>query len=367
MVPVETLQPRIEARLRIKNILTSVVYDMNAEDSPTLAAAMSSYWAKPAATYLPVGHLKLRLEAIEATYAHKGHLPRPGVARTKSDRSFSYRLGSTSRPPVITLKISDLSIFEYLASDTTPLTDEPADAPPGGAYPLLIFDSNLPKQYDTGSSAPSHSPSKPSTSPARSTVFPEYDAFDWRNSGLQKKTGGGEKAWKVRQKGRGAMKGAAVSEEEGVPVVSVRKELSPLTRELQRFTPDCKTDIQLVSWICSPFISFWTYLSWKGFSRCYDPSPQSSSPLEQIRTLRLYLPPRERHIRPYRQIGPANSSSTTLTLKRPHSVPSNPVVRRSNCSQYDALSFGSISDVRLRQADEGIGATMRTCEVGSLR
>lgn len=227
----DTAQGRLEARLRIKGVFVSTIYDMAAETSAELATALPSYWAKPATTYLPVGHLKLRLESFESTYSFEGVSPRPGMLRTATERSIPSR-GSARQPPaVLFVKVSDLSIFEYLASDTTPLSGEAADAPPGGAYPLLIFDNGLPKQYDASPSAPTFASSR-ATWQAQLPVFPEFDAFDWRNSGLQKKTGGGERAWKVRQKARGAMKGMQGPEEQDTgPVIVSRKELSVSSRE----------------------------------------------------------------------------------------------------------------------------------------
>jgi autophagy-related protein 2 len=119
-----------------------------------------------------------------------------------------------------------LSIFEYIATDTTPadLDGSPSDSIPGGAYPVLLFDAGLAKQYDV-------------TPPGRQTygpnvnTFPEFDLVDWRNSGLQKKSGGGEKGWKVRPKGKGAMKAAPGSEVDTFPVLILRKELSESSRE----------------------------------------------------------------------------------------------------------------------------------------
>jgi autophagy-related protein 2 len=76
----------------------------------------------------------------------------------------------------------------------------------------------------------------PQSAPASKIVppptFPEFDTVDWRNSGLQKKSGVGEKAWKVRPKGRGVLKGGThfVGEVEEGPVISVRKELSATSR-----------------------------------------------------------------------------------------------------------------------------------------
>jgi autophagy-related protein 2 len=125
----------------------------------------------------------------------------------------------------------DISIFEYIATDTTPASDtELDDKIPGGAYPVLLFDPALTKQYD-------HTPQggRATYGPAHNS-FPEFDAVDWRNSGLQKKSGVGEKAWKVRPKGRGVLKGVSGAgtgiDGEAAPVLVMKKELSLGARKL---------------------------------------------------------------------------------------------------------------------------------------
>jgi autophagy-related protein 2 len=213
-------QPKLEAKCRIKGIIVSAIYDMNADSD--LASAMASYWTRPSSVYLPVGHLKLKLDSLEAAYAAKGHAPQQSPARPlvrRSSTTSTIRFGP--RPPVATVRILDISIFEYIATDTTPASDSD-DKIPGGAYPVLLFDAGLTKQYDhapQGVYVPGHN------------AFPEFDAVDWRNSGLQKKSGGGEKAWKVRPKGRGVLKGVP-GDIDASPVLVMKQDLSPGARKL---------------------------------------------------------------------------------------------------------------------------------------
>ncbi|GFZ46386.1 Autophagy-related protein 2 [Saitozyma sp. JCM 24511] len=233
------VQPRLDARVRVKAIIVALVYDMRATDSSGFATAAAQFWAKPGATYIPFGHLKLRLEGLDCGYSSKGYVPRPSSTGRPKSHSMSTSTRRTSnaahfgpRPPVMTLTLSEMSIFEYLASDppSEGMTD---DTPPGGAFPVLIFDANLPRQYDVAPGAQSplglglgvrlSSHSAPASKIVPPPTFPEFDTVDWRNSGLQKKSGVGDKAWKVRPKGRGVLKGGThfAGEAEEGPVISV--------------------------------------------------------------------------------------------------------------------------------------------------
>ncbi|KAK4687136.1 autophagy-related protein 2, partial [Tremellales sp. Uapishka_1] len=208
-------QPRIiDARLRIKAVHLSLVYDTHPPDDILWLAANAQFWSKPSTTFVPLGHLKLRLEALETAYVSMGSTPSTKTSNTPMLRRASTHNGL--RSPTITLSLSDASLFEYLAPDSiSPAA--PDDTPPGGAFPVFVFDPNLVKQYDIAPGAPSvprHFNAKPS--PA---VFPEFEAVDWRNS-VNKRAGGGEKGWKVRQKRVGIMKGSsAASEDEGAAVI----------------------------------------------------------------------------------------------------------------------------------------------------
>jgi autophagy-related protein 2 len=231
--------PKMDGKVRVKGIYVSAVYDMAVQSTPNFSESVSTYWNRPASFYLPVGHLKLKLEGLEATYSTTGHTPRlqsvHSPARPPARRSSTtstIRFGP--RPPVITLRISDLSLFEYIATDTTASSDGPEDSIPGGAYPVLLFDAGLAKQYDVTPPGGKHT-----YGPGVNT-FPEFDAVDWRNSGLHKKSGG-EKAWKVRPKGKGAMKAAPGAEIDPSPVLLLRKELAAASGELSDLV-GCETD-----------------------------------------------------------------------------------------------------------------------------
>jgi autophagy-related protein 2 len=229
----ETAQPKLDGRIRVKGVYMSLIYDMTVESNPTFSDSISTYWTRPSTTYLPVGHLNFKVEGLEAAYSSKGYTPRSLSHNTS--RPLPRRSSTTStirfglRPPVINLRVADLSIFEYIATDTTPAAadGEPDDSIPGGAYPVVLFDAGLAKQYDVipPGGRPAHGPS-PET-------FPEFDSVDWRNSGMHKKSGVGEKAWKVRPKGKGAMKAAPGNEVDSSPVLLLRKELARASRELQ--------------------------------------------------------------------------------------------------------------------------------------
>ncbi|WVQ78252.1 hypothetical protein IAT38_000336 [Cryptococcus sp. DSM 104549] len=250
-------QPQMRATTRIKAFFLTLVYDMSAPSHPpttpttttstTTAQPFPTYWSKPSSTYIPIGHLRLRLEGMEAKYA--SHASTGGFA------------------PHLGVGLQDASVFEYLASATpaTPATpanpasgEEPAveggaeeDAVPGGAFPVLLFDAGLPRQYElapgvvSGSSSSSHPSGRASGRPNPTTAtaasgagaFPEFDTVDWRNAGQRKPGAGaaGERGWKVKVRGRGILKGlggaagsagsgSGKGEDDG-PVVSLRKEL----------------------------------------------------------------------------------------------------------------------------------------------
>lgn len=222
-------QIKTDARLLLRGIYVIAVYDMASDYTlHTVQSHLASYWARPSSFHIPVGHLKLKLEGIEATYAIPAQSPQRTTPHIPS-RPLPRRSSTTStikfgpKPPHVTLKLSDASLFEYIATDTTPTSapGEPDDAIPGGAYPILLFDTGLPKQYESTPTG-----IRQAYGPARNT-FPEFDQVDWRNSGLQKRSGGGEKLWRVRPKARGALRTAIPTEGDTHPVLTIRKDLSP--------------------------------------------------------------------------------------------------------------------------------------------
>lgn len=229
-------QARIDARLRIKGIYIAAVYDMTTSGSGSLSSSVDQFWAKPASTYLPVGHLKVRLDGITASYVSNGHLARPAPPSrrpTNQNVHLNRRPSSAAyfgpRPPAVDITVTEASIFEYLATDSATSGEDPQDAIPGGAYPVLILDTNLLKQYDLQASGDIKL--RPSTL-IPPPLFPEYDTVDWRNSGLQKRSSGGEKAWKVRPKLRGVLKGVVqpAATDEG-PSISVHASLGGVDRK----------------------------------------------------------------------------------------------------------------------------------------
>ena len=175
-------------------------------------------------TDLPVGHLKLRLDDLQLIYDSPGFIPDSAAAHQQHP---SYRKQPTLRrspaSPSLSLTLADFSMFEFLAS--APSTE--VDSPPGGSFPVLIFDNNLTQQYAHDVAGQSGAILEP--------VFPDFDGIDWRNSGLQRRGASAEKAWKVKQKGKGVLKGGLNAASESVlgPVISVRKEISDLAREFK--------------------------------------------------------------------------------------------------------------------------------------
>jgi autophagy-related protein 2 len=215
-------QAKLVARVKVKALFASIVYDLSAADNRDFSATVPNFWQKPSVTDVPVGHLKLRLDTLQAVYQSLGHTAETASSHTQRDTA---RRASTTRkaalPPSFSLSLADFSIFEYLAS--APATEE--DSPPGGSFPVFIFDSNLRKQYEHDIAGRSGSMIPP-------PVFPEFDGIDWRNSGLQRRGAAAEKMWKVKQRGRGVLKGGLNGPElETGPVVSLHKEMSYQARK----------------------------------------------------------------------------------------------------------------------------------------
>ncbi|WVQ70336.1 uncharacterized protein L199_008562 [Kwoniella botswanensis] len=246
-------QPQFTAHVQMKALYAAIIYDMSASSDPRFIDSLSSFWVKPSTTFIPNGHLRLRLDTFEAHYATKGSSARPQAVSLPSRQShpnttrLPRRSSTITRPgpppPTLMVTLQNASIFEYLASDTT--TGDPSDVPPGGAFPVLLFDTNLPRQYEVApgvSSSPSFLGSaqgKITAAMGSPPVFPEFDSVDWRNSGLQRKSGGSEKQWKVKQKGKGILKGThpPTAEIDEGPVMSLKKELVPNTTATISFNP----------------------------------------------------------------------------------------------------------------------------------
>lgn len=240
--PVAETQARLDARLCIKAIHVAMVYDLAARSRTDFDSAVERYWVRPAVNHLPFGHLKLRLEEIAVSYATRGYIAqpintgRPRIEKSHSSTTNAWRSSSgqvSPRPPVCTLKIGDASIFELLASATRQ-TDHDDDSPPGGMFPVLIFDMGLLQQYNMASGIPTNPVNlakdlKTNTVPE---TFPEFDLVDWRSSAASRKIGNTERAWKVRQKLRGVLKGvSATPVPADGPVIASRKEIGGIMRE----------------------------------------------------------------------------------------------------------------------------------------
>ena len=217
-------QPELNIKLRVKALFASVVYDLSTSSNADFALTVAQFWQKPSMTDLPVGHLKLRLDDLQLIYDSPGFIPDSAAAHQQHP---SYRKQPTLRrsptSPSLSLTLADFSMFEFLAS--APSTE--VDSPPGGSFPVLIFDNNLTQQYAHDIAGQSGAIPQP--------VFPDFDGIDWRNSGLQRRGASAEKAWKVKQKGKGVLKGGLNAASESVlgPVISVRKEISDLAREFK--------------------------------------------------------------------------------------------------------------------------------------
>ncbi|GMK55469.1 hypothetical protein CspeluHIS016_0205250 [Cutaneotrichosporon spelunceum] len=207
-------QPKFDAQVHVKGLYVSLVYDLS-KTSDEYDRLVEQYFSRPASVYLPIGHLRLKLEDIDAVYAAPAMLSRPVRKQASSRRR------STAGPKgaALNFSVSTVSVFEYLAS-----AESGDDEPPGGTFPVLIFDANLPKQYELPPGAPSGLLSTNSRTPANLSAFPHFDSVDWRNAGLQKP--GTEKAWRVRPRSKGILRGGAVaSPEPATAAIAISKEM----------------------------------------------------------------------------------------------------------------------------------------------
>ncbi|TXT13731.1 hypothetical protein VHUM_01098 [Vanrija humicola] len=208
-------QPRLDARVHVNGVYIAVVYDL-ARPTAEFKEAAQQFFQRPSNVNLPMGHLRLRLEDIAASYAAPGFVPHSSSRKRPEDR----KKGSAGpQPPVFALTVADISLFEYLASAETG-----DDEPPGGAFPVLTFDSNLSRQYEIphGASSSLSSGRKPSSN---LSAFPEFESIDWRNASVQKRSS--EKVWKVKPKAKGILRSTSGAEAPAGPALSVRKRLDP--------------------------------------------------------------------------------------------------------------------------------------------
>lgn len=190
-------QPSISAEVSVRAVFATVIYDAHAELHHDFATAISQFWQRPAPTHVPFGHVKLRIDDLNTQYGE--------IVKSRSssaEEGLSTRSSHTLAPQIVA-SIRDASLFEYIASESASPPIENDDMPPGGAFPIIIFDAGLAQLYDQIDRQ-----SRSAALDAAPQAFPEYDAIDWRNSGLHRKTGGGEKAWRIRPKVRSALKSA---------------------------------------------------------------------------------------------------------------------------------------------------------------
>lgn len=219
-------QPKFDAEVRIKGLYVSLVYDLN-RPLNEYSELVEQYFSRPTSVYLPIGHLRLKLEDMGATYAVPAAVNKPPLKQASSRRR------STAGPKgaALNISVSNVSVFEYLAS-----AESGDDEPPGGTFPVLIFDANLPKQYEVPPGAPSSLLSTNTRTPASLTSFPQFDSVDWRNAGPQKP--GAEKAWRVRPRNKGILRGAAVvSPEPAAAAIAIHKDMDDNEREFQHSRP----------------------------------------------------------------------------------------------------------------------------------
>jgi autophagy-related protein 2 len=300
---------RFDARVRVKGVYISVVYDMK-PPTDEFYDLVPQFFARPSATFLPLGHLRLRLEGIVAAYS---------VPSTTPPQSPLKRGRTPPKPasPSIALRLADASVFEYLASAGA---DANADEPPGGAFPVLIFDANLSKQYDVAPGAYWGTQPGAARSPADLPSFPEFEAVDWRNAGnagAQKRNG--EKAWRVRPKGKGILRGPA-SPERAVPAIAIRKELSDTEGELLRCV--CELKSQLGRSTSSPCTSSSTSRLSSASSRCSAHWRRSCSQ-GATQLLKHLLPQHTIHTAARARCSPCAllGASSIFSRTRPHRVP----------------------------------------------
>lgn len=212
---IQTGQPRLDAKVHVNGVYLALIYDLS-RPTDDFREAAQQFFQKPANVNLPMGHLRLRLEEIAASYAAPGYVPQASPRKRPDGRK---KASVGPQPPVATLTVGDISVFEYLASAETG-----EDEPPGGSFPVLTFDVNLSRQYEIPPGASSSLSSAHKRSSDLS-AFPEFESIDWRNASVQKRSS--EKVWKVKPKPKGILRSASGSEAPAGPALSVRKHLDP--------------------------------------------------------------------------------------------------------------------------------------------
>ncbi|OXG22622.1 hypothetical protein C366_00940 [Cryptococcus neoformans Tu401-1] len=199
-------QTRLAVTTKLKAFYLSLVYDLSIETSLNSHSTMASYLTRPS-NPIPYPHLRFRLDTLVASYQSSGHSnpSRPAFTRPISGMSTANLRRKSSGharfglpPSSLTVDVGDIFLFEWMNE--------------GIIAPVILFDPGLKQQYDLPS-APPHKGRE---------GFPEFECRDWRE---EKKTGG-EKAWRVRPRGKGILKGGArrTTDDEG-PVIHIRQDL----------------------------------------------------------------------------------------------------------------------------------------------
>lgn len=145
--------------------------ELTSDQKTALEDALTSLWTRPSRTNPPIGHLRLKLDALNLT----GHV--------------------RGQQRVFALTTSHIALFEHLP---------PTTATPGYYAPIVVFDENL-----AAASSVTTSTNAPSSSSVSSRQL-----FDWRSSdaraaslnsaawGPYQRTGILDKAWKLKSKHR---------------------------------------------------------------------------------------------------------------------------------------------------------------------
>ncbi|WVQ71457.1 hypothetical protein IAR50_000994 [Cryptococcus sp. DSM 104548] len=209
--PVTKNQPRMTVINRIKAFQLTAMYDLSAEQSPQLLKALEAYFTRPTSS-LPYNHLRFKFEQLEAIFQNQGQVgPRP--VRTMSSASATglrRRSSAHARfgpaPSSLSVTVQEMTLLEYFY---------PRESEEGVSLPIVLFDPGLARQYDV----PSHT---------KQSAMPEFGSMDWRAP----RRSGGERQWKVRQRGRGILKGDVKKVEEG-PVVVLRKDVGAAVVTIQ--------------------------------------------------------------------------------------------------------------------------------------
>lgn len=208
-LPEPVSPPPLHAAVHLKSALLVLVYS----EDPFPSSTEDQFWARPKGGLLPGGEIEVRIDKAEGVWRNVESLVAPsGRDRRKSSSASSLR-PSVSRAsssasqapsppttgpmsPTLSITVKDMSILEHLAPPTTAAaaaatTDTP---PTPTTAPIMIFDTNLPLQYDF----------------SETSSFPDFEHQDWRRP-RRAASGSVDKGWHVRpgrSKAGGAFGGA---------------------------------------------------------------------------------------------------------------------------------------------------------------